>query len=257
LTSKLTIVDPPYLPLKPNRSLRIIIVALSFIAGFVIVLGMLLAQMLVNKTVLEPVRGTKKLGIPLAAVFPLLNENKEVIKKASLRLLQQLLATINTNKRPLTIGFISVQNKEGKTELITRLRKGMDAAGCTTDYIRWNNDRSFSPSADSITFIEFPSLDEYIYTNADIPHLDHIFLVCRANRVWGKIDQELLNNFIKTAKAEPKAILNGMELGFAEEYIGEVPKKRSFFRSSLKRFAKFEFGHRAVISNKKNEAVEV
>jgi hypothetical protein len=257
LTSKLTIVDPPYLPLKPNRSLRAIIVAVSFIAGFIIVLGVLLAQMLVNQTVLEPTRGTKKLGIPLAAVFPLLNENKAVIKKASLRLLQQLLATINTNKRPLVIGFISVQNKEGKTELISRLRKGMDAAHCSTEYLQWNNDRSFTPSADSITFIEFPSLDEYIYTNADIPHLDHVFLVCRANRVWGKIDKELLNNFIKTTNTEPKAILNGVVLDFAEEYIGEVPRKRSFFRTSLKRFAKFEFGNRTVIAKRKREAVGV
>jgi polysaccharide biosynthesis transport protein len=45
--------------------------------------------------------------------------------------------------------------------------------------------------------------------------------------------------------------LNGVDIDFAEEYIGEVPKKRTFIRSFIKHIVKFEFGNRKVISKKK------
>ena len=254
LTSKLTIVDPPYLPLKPNASTRNILVAVSFVAGFILVLAVLLAQMMLNRTVLEPSRGAKKLGIPLIGVFPLLHENKNVIQKANLRLLQQFLSNINATARPLAIGFVSMQNKEGKTELINRLSKGIENEGYTTEHIVWNNNTPALPAANKITFIEFPPLDNYVYTAANIPHLDNVFVVCRANRIWSGIDKSLLANFMNTTKTEPKGILNGVDFDFAEEYIGEVQKKRSFVRTFFKRVVKFEFGNRNIITKKKNKS---
>lgn len=249
LTSKLTVVDPPYLPLKANPSTRTVMIAVAFMAGFVIVLAGLLARFLIDKSLQEPVRASKKIGIPLLGIYPLLNESKYLLDKAGMRLLQQLLASVNANQKPLTIGFISIENKEGKTTLIKDLQKGIEQTGRTTVYTKW--DSSSIVEADKINFIEFTALDQYVYTATDMPPLDHVFIVCRANRIWTKIDKELLSNFIRVTQTSPKTILNGVDIDFAEEYIGEVPKKRTVIRSFIKHLVKFQFGNRKAISKKK------
>jgi hypothetical protein len=96
--------------------------------------------------------------------------------------------------------------------------------------------------------LEIPSLDTMMIKPGMLPKLDHTFLVSRANRVWSKIDKQLLVIFIKTTGNHPSLILNGVNTDFAEEYIGEVPRRRSFLRSFFKRLFKFEFGNKKNIS---------
>ena len=117
LTSKLNIVDPPFLPLKPNASKRIIQVLIGFVVGFILVLALVLANALINKTLLEPLRARKTINLPLLGIYPLLTENANFLENAKLRLLQQFLSTINTDEKPITVGILSTQKGEGKTTL--------------------------------------------------------------------------------------------------------------------------------------------
>ena len=91
-------------------------------------------------------------------------------------------------------------------------------------------------------------MEKLIFTQETIPTFQSTILVCRANRVWTTLDKEFLVMFSRVTKLTPSLLLNGVEADFAEEYIGEVPKKRNFIRATVKRVLKFQFGNRNVIS---------
>ncbi|WP_146199210.1 GumC family protein [Arcicella aurantiaca] len=283
LTAKLNVVDPPYLPLKPNASKRMVMVILGFVIGLVLVLAFILANALINKTLLEPLRARKTVDAPLLGIYPLLNGNPDFVKKANLRLLQQFLANVETQQKPIVVGILSTQTGEGKTTIINLLGQELmnlnytvekqllinNSAGTSDTYwpitIKEPEKKAFGVSfPDSyeaflearenklknikdFVLIEFPSLDDIIIKPGLFPKLNYAILLCRANRVWGRVDRDILTIFRKTTGNNPQFILNGVDNDFAEEYIGEVPKKRNIFRSILKRLAKFEFGNRKKI----------
>lgn len=283
LTAKLNVVDPPYLPLKPNTSKRIALVILGFIIGLVLVLAFIIANALINKTLLEPLRARKMVDAPLLGIYPILNGNPEFVKKANLRLLQQFLANIETQQKPIVVGILSTQVGEGKTTIINLLGQELmnlnytvekqllinNSAGTSNTYlpitIHETEKKPFGllfpdsyeaflevrenklKNIKDFVLIEFPSLDDIIIKPGLFPKFNYAILLCRANRVWGKVDRDILNIFRKTTGNNPQFILNGVDNDFAEEYIGEVPKKRNIFRAILKRVAKFEFGNRKKI----------
>jgi len=270
LTSKLNVVDPPFLPLKPNASKRIILVAVGFIVGFILVLAIILAHALINKTLLEPARAKKIIDVPLLGIYPLLNENPDFLEKADLRLLQQLLSKIDITNKPIYIGFISAQKGEGKTTIINIIEKELVALNYnverqllmpTTEYKQmgitmplslaahqWESEKNIVNRRDNdFILIEFPSLDRMVIKPDFFPPLQQSVLICRANRIWDKRDKEIVSIFTKTTGSQPFFILNGVETDFAEEYIGEVPKKRNAIRAFIKKVVKFEFGNRKSI----------
>jgi len=244
LTTKLNVVDPPFLPLKANASKRMVLVIVGFLVGFILVLTVILARALINKTLQTPEKACRLVGIPFLGIYPLLNADLNFIKNANLRLVQQLLSRLDTSAKPVTIGLISVQTKEGKSTIIEMWKKELLNLNYTAEKQDWNNDQSSFESGSDIVLVEFPALDKLVIRPGTLPKLDHCFLVCRANRVWGRIDKDLLAIFVKTTGNKPSLLLNGISVDFAEAYIGEVPRKRSFLRRFIKHLVKFEFGNR-------------
>ncbi len=246
LTTKLNIVDPPYLPLKANASKRILLVMVGFMVGFILVLSIILARVLINQTLQRPDRATGLTGLPILGIYPLLTAPANFIQRSNLRLVQQILPLLNFSQKPVTLGFFSVQEQEGKSTLIKVLRQEFSKLNFTVDCLQWKEGMTAFSSSKDIVLLEFPPLDSMMVRPGLIPDIDHSILVCRANRVWGKIDKNLLSLFVKSTGLSLSFILNGVKNDFAEEYIGEIQKNRFFLRSYLKGLAKFEFG------NKKN-----
>lgn len=273
LTSKLNVVDLPYLPLKPNSSKRMILVMVGFIVGFTVVLAFILANAFINKTLLEPSRARKMIDAPLLGIYPLLNgENSDFIKRANLRLIQQILASVDIHKKPTTIGLLSTQSGEGKTTIINLMEEellnlhysvekqllissvsdhltkylpitikepvrktyGISMPNSFEDFLveRENKNRNIK----DFILIEFPSLEEIIIKPGLFPQLSSSILICRANRVWSKVDKNILTSFINTTGNKPQFILNGVETDFAAEHIGKVPKKGNSFFKKIGRF---------------------
>lgn len=270
LTSKLNIVDPPYLPLKPNASKRIILIVAGFLVGFVLVLSVIVGNALMNKTLLEPARAKKIIGAPVLGIYPSLSENQKFLEKANILLLQQVLSKVEAREKPVYIGIISTQNGEGKTTVLNMLEHGLVDLNynverqlllSTVEYKqlgitmplslaahKWDNEGSLMTINDKdFVLIEFPALEKTIIKPGLFPPLNHVILVARANRVWDKKDSEMISVFSKTTGINPMFVLNGVETDFAEEYIGEVPKKRNLLRVLVKRILKFEFGDRKAI----------
>ena len=275
LTSKLNVVDLPYLPLKPNASKRMMLVVVGFIAGFILILAFILVNALINRTLLEPSRARKTIDAPLLGIYPLLSrENPDFVKRANLRLIQQILASVDIRDKPVTIGLLSIQSGEGKTTIINLIEEELlnlhysvekqllisNSSGHLTNYLpitikepmrktygismpnsfedflaeRENKHRNIK----DFILIEFPSLEDIIIKPGLIPPLSSSILLCRANRAWSKVDKNILSSFIKITGNKPQFILNGVETDFAAEYIGNIPKKGDSF---FKKIVKFDF----------------
>ncbi|MEO6916280.1 MAG: hypothetical protein ABI151_12050 [Chitinophagaceae bacterium] len=246
LTTKLNIVDEPYLPLKANPSKRMVQVILGFVVGFVLVLAVILARALVDRSVQHPKNAHKLIKLPLLGVFPLLNMSEEYLSKARLRIVQQLLSRLDPEKIPTSIGIVSIQENEGKSTLLGMLSDELIRLGYTISILKTSGDEQTPEGNTEIVLREFRALDTLIFKPGSFPKMDHTILVCRANRIWGDLDNELLHLFTKTTGNKPLLILNGVEADFAEPYIGEVPKQRFFLRAYFKRIFRMQFG------NKKN-----
>ncbi len=261
LTAKLKVVDPPYLPLKANASKRPVLIAVGFLVGFVLVLAFVLTQALINKTLMAPQRAKGIVDLPLLGVYPLLNENSTFLEKANLRLMQQFLAVTDLSVKPVTIGLISTQKSEGKSTIAYLMAKELSDLDYSVETHTWNNSYDLRESLNSdFSIIEFPPLENMVIKPESFPRLNSTILLCRANRIWTKIDKDMIDVFIKTTGNKPYFILNGVDINFAEEYIGEVPKKRNVIRAFIKRVVKFEFGNRGAINReaaqKKNRMTE-
>jgi len=89
--------------------------------------------------------------------------------------------------------------------------------------------------------IEIPPLLYYPFPADLLANADLLALVTRANRCWTEADQSLLNLIKKNGDNNIHFILNGAELPAVKTVIGELPKKRSFLRLTLKNFFRFQF----------------
>ncbi len=96
-------------------------------------------------------------------------------------------------------------------------------------------------------FVEFPGILHSSFPVNLFKTADHCFLVCRANRTWGKADANILEEVLAvTDPVRPKILLNGVILEEMESLVGELPRKRSWFRVMVKRFINLQFSSRQI-----------
>ena len=246
LTTKLNVVDPPFLPLTANASKRLVLVVVGFVVGFIFVIAVVVARALADKTLQHPYRAAKAIGQPLLGLFPLQSESPAFVAKAGLRLMQHLLPNVDASTAPAYIGLLSVQEGEGKSLLMAMFREKMAALGYRVSTHRWSGALPEAGRGE-VVLLELPPLEATVLTPGGIPKLSYTILVCRANRIWSKIDKEMLRMFIRTTGNSPAFVLNGVKVEFAEEFVGEVPKERFVLRTGLKRMLKLEFGNRRAL----------
>jgi uncharacterized protein involved in exopolysaccharide biosynthesis len=66
-------------------------------------------------------------------------------------------------------------------------------------------------------------------------------LVCRSNRVWSKADSNCLELLKESLIKPPIIMLNGVRMESMEEFLGELPKSRSWLRRWMKNIVNFNF----------------
>jgi succinoglycan biosynthesis transport protein ExoP len=88
--------------------------------------------------------------------------------------------------------------------------------------------------------IEIPPILYYSYPTELIASADLAVLVCRANRSWTEADNGAFETLKKLTKYENVAVLNGVVLNVVETVLGDLPKKRSFFRKLAKKILQLQ-----------------
>lgn len=92
--------------------------------------------------------------------------------------------------------------------------------------------------------IEIPPILYYPYPESLVASSTLPVLVCRANRSWSTADKGALDNFIRYMPKPPHFLLNGVEIPVVETVLGDLPKKRSYYSTLVKRLVRFQFFER-------------
>lgn len=191
-------------------------------------------------------------------------------------------STDSNERKPIEILFFSTQNTEGKSFISDEYVKELRAIGNNVlqinyrlesykpkyyheteaheDNIQYEIDSTFfnkrsvhdlisdagerQQSNYDFIVIEIPSIVQHIYPPGLIRDVDFSILVARANRTWQKADKLNLEEINKELKREPLFVLNGVNPEFMQEFIGEIPKKRSRIRRLVKKLLKLQIFER-------------
>jgi polysaccharide biosynthesis transport protein len=138
LASNIKAVDPPFYPLSPIPDKRKIMVIAAALFGGLLVLGVIVLMEFFDNTLRNAKKTTAATGIPTIGLLPkvYLRPGIDQFPSVQKRLLQlttqkidQLLTAGVHNHRPVTITFISTQDKEGKSVIAGNLARTLMEQG--------------------------------------------------------------------------------------------------------------------------------
>ncbi|MEL6191010.1 MAG: hypothetical protein AAFR66_03135 [Bacteroidota bacterium] len=268
MSTNLVVVDKPLFAPKPAKSQRMILVIVSFMAGFILVFGAAVAMDYMDESMRNPAIAMRNTGLSLAGMFPDFPEDSkkskvlfdEIELLTSGLLIQNIQAETHAATeagKPTFISLLSIREGEGKTFLAKQIQRRFRQLGNDVLIIRpknegyfYHNDWTFvDPDTDqeysldctaqfqqySFVLIEYPGILKSQYPNELLAKSALNLLVCDANRVWREVDKKALQTFQKGTQKKPALVLNRTRVDDLEDFIGEVPKHRSLIRRKLKR----------------------
>ena len=137
MSSSLKVIDPPFYPLDPEKSKKILIVILTGLVGFIFCLGILIGLEYLDESIRTPKKLSKVSKLDLIGGFPII-ENTLVMEDKILhnKLIKQIATFINysyyeDHKRPepFVVLLFSTREKEGKTKLSELIAKELRNSG--------------------------------------------------------------------------------------------------------------------------------
>jgi len=292
--SNIKVIDPPYLPLKPESSKRFIFIIAAMMVGFIMVLFAILALEYLDHTLKMPIRAEKFVGLKPTTAYPVLRSRKKTInydylQERSIELLHQgfmkRIKNSSSASSPFKILFFSTQETEGKSLIIDEYSKFLRNLGnrvlmlnpsdkhyhsklhhkiedhADNQFFEANNqflnkhsindlldhDHQLDLSNYDFVTLELPSIVRRPYSQDLIEDIDVAALVVRSNRTWQNADKLGLDELIKVLKNEPLLVLNGINVDYMQEFIGEIPKKRSRLRKVFKKLIRLQVFERYYI----------
>lgn len=290
LKANLQITDPPFFPLTPNPSKRLMLVIVAGMAGFILVSATILILEFLDGNLNSAQRAEEKIGLTVSSIFPVIQEKNQSIDYEYLRnkAVNNISRNIILNQfkkkdggKPLVNMLFSTQAHEGKTficqNLISKLcelnykilhityeqeplpigEDYMHVAYTVSDRLYKINDvRQFDadglvPDFGAFDFVilELPDIIKNPFPVTLAATIDFSFLVTRANRPWSEADKNALQLFNEaTTGPEPTVILNGVKVLEMETVVGEIPKKRSWFRQLIKRLVQLRFFNKPTVA---------
>lgn len=231
MSSNIKVLDPPYYPLEPLKSKRMMIVILSFIIGIVLPTGLLIAMELLDGSLKNPERANLETELKVAGL--LMKQPKDVdnhmidfqsVNKQSLNLLiQQLRAATKGISTPKKVNVFSMQHGEGKTFLAEQL---------TNYFETYLTDKDIKENLE-FEFTEIAAIQHEPYQEKTLIAADVHLLVARANRKWTASDKHSLEVYSELSGKQPLLFLNGVSSDVMEEVIGSIPKRRNKVRAMV------------------------
>ncbi|WP_347841262.1 SPOR domain-containing protein [uncultured Draconibacterium sp.] len=293
LNSNLKIVAQPLFPIVAKPSKRKFLLAIAFMIGFFIPAFVIIVLEFLDRNIKSQVRAEQFMGLKVAAIFPNLARNSgkidiAAVKEKSLQIIARRLILNAENKEqpkgPETNIIFSNLEGEGKTTLIMLLVKELSKIGYKVLFYTYNDvervegvelkkytiDNSFhktenleglltdsgpvSTSMFDYVFIELPGIRTHSYPINLFKNTDHSFIVTRANRAWTKADKYALSDILEQCGDKKTQVwLNGVEFQQMEDVIGDLPRKRSFFRQKMKDIFQLQFFNKRSLLSKRGK----
>lgn len=168
LQSNIKIVDPPFFPLTPEASKRLLFVVAAGIIGFGLVLFIILLLEYLDNTLKNPKRAGKYISLELLSAYPLLTRKTKSIDfdfitnrvmEQAVQKIQSFIETENKQQeKPFNILIFSTQDIEGKSLIQDGLSTKLKEFGykvLSANYIMPNYKPKFS--------FAYPKGDKPIY----------------------------------------------------------------------------------------------
>jgi uncharacterized protein involved in exopolysaccharide biosynthesis len=197
MSNNLTITDTPYLPLEPLPSKRGMLVAVSFIAVFIVTLAVIIAKSLLGKTVQTPGRAEKFTGLHFLGALPnykSLGKNI-IIPKLDEALLSHLTSTIRQHLRScdlekskkVVVTISSVRKEEGKQFFTDKILPALAERNKEILFLNPNVNKSSQtgsitehPLKDNDEFYTAANIEEWMKgENLDINHYNMIVVILK------------------------------------------------------------------------------
>jgi uncharacterized protein involved in exopolysaccharide biosynthesis len=149
LSSNIKAVDPPYYPLAPNPTKRLLLIVVAALLGFIIVLSVILILEYFDGTLKNPLKASKILGLEPAGVYPRITDKINTIHLPFItnRLLEMVIQQVELHPKghlgghdPRTILFFSTQNDEGKTTILENLARKLKNQGKKVIVVNFSGD---------------------------------------------------------------------------------------------------------------------
>ncbi len=252
LVTNLKIVDPPNLPLEPQRSKRLLLVMLSLMGGFALVAGAVFGASLLDRNLRRPAVATALTGLPVAGIVPVAQPGRPAAAPRSLEQLVRLLllrsgGTARPADAPFVVGVLSTRQGQGKTALCQALAQSTNAIGLDvltlypegTSASPADPRTGYYPAATAavqgchlaelttdqqrlsqVVVIEFPALLEAIYPVAVLPDLHLVLLVARADHGWHEADQKAVADLRAATSAPVELVLTNVRAQDAAAFLG-------------------------------------
>ncbi|QNF32346.1 hypothetical protein HUW51_06225 [Adhaeribacter swui] len=245
ITSQLTVVDPPYTPIKPTKSNLLLLLLFGTFGTFFVVTAYLVGTELVDNSLKNTRIAAIQTGLPVLSTLPVLfgKKKRQVLaaQKAEEVLTRQLLLKMQQKqnvREPFIIGVLSSLAGEGKSTALSILANQLNAKGIKTlalfpedhtDLVASGSHTSFysplyglnnrisiadiigeSYSKYTVILVEFPAVLENTYPTSLLKYLDLIVLTVRANRTWQETDKAIFEEIKKVTLAPIEVLLNGV-----------------------------------------------
>lgn len=188
MSNQLKVVDHPFFPLNPQPSKRGLLIAVSFVAGFILLLGFYVGKVLLDKTIKSPDRVEKIIGLPLLSALPehqFLEDRAIKINEIQTSLMQQVVNTLFIDlkysqpaAKSYTIIVFSTKGNEGKSYIaeslvnkLSRIRKKVvylypEVSGEFGKYLDKDNPKLFTYKYQvNDGIIDYNSIMDFIHEN--------------------------------------------------------------------------------------------
>lgn len=275
VTPTITVLDPPNLPLQPNKSYRKLLVLVGFVVGSFFIMAMLVFIDFFDQRIRSPLHVEKITGLPLAGAFPNTTSRKYKAvdsKYLETRLPEMLFQNIETeiikdlHTKAQIILVYSIRRGEGKTSIGQILASQLNVNAHPALFLRVETDETNSQqvfgsirvpvkeyvkntfSIEQVIADNNLNVSDYRFIVLELPAiLNYNFpaniakqavvsvLVCSANRVWTQVDKNLISTFRKYNSNPIVVVLNGVESEYLEDIIGDIPKSKNFLYRFLNR----------------------
>ena len=255
LSSQLSVVDPPYVPSSASGSKLMLLLIGGFLGSFLLTGAGVVATGMLDSALQNPEHAAKITTFPVAGIIPKVTGHDplqlETTKRAEDHLARQLLLKFQQKTqtdKPFTIGVLSSQSGEGKTEVCCNLAASLNEMDINTLSL-FPNDHTFQiiPNGDtmfysplqgvtkgvtvvdltekhvpnnSVVIVEFPAVLETAYPASLLKDLDLILVTVRAERSWLPADKSVFKNIQAVTKAPIELVLNGVLPEYVAEFIG-------------------------------------
>lgn len=253
-------INPPLFPISPIRTARRMIVAITFFATILIILGYFILLEFFDRTVRDKNRAERMIPSTVLGAFPGKNTlryreyNNEYQRIATNYLANSIVPYLNPKERPDIINFISTEEQTGKSHLINMLSEYWIERGLRVRVLSWHD------NLDDRTreFILSNNLSElYDYENEDIILVEHQSLrksaipvgllreaslnlvVVRADKVWRDIDKIAFERLKEQSGTVPiQLYLNNTKRDVSENFLGMLPPYTKL-RTTVYKFIQF------------------